>query len=155
MFYGGSRKGKGLHSYLEVGKTYIVTSLWWPACFFVQWSVSLSISNQTLPGCTGTQKQQDPDAAAPQDLWERSLFGRGISFHDSVSAVPPESQGWEVGGKEIWESMAVLVGASLVAPQGGASGRARVLSPTWPIPITLREKWWGATLLFCPCDPSD
>lgn len=27
LVYDGSRKGKGLQSYLEVGKTYIVTSL--------------------------------------------------------------------------------------------------------------------------------
>lgn len=64
-----------------------------PDCLFVHWSVCPFIPNQTLPGCTGTRKQQDPDATAPRGLWERSLFGRGISFLDSVSAVPPEPQG--------------------------------------------------------------
>lgn len=75
------------------------------ASLFLHWSIFVSPS-QTLPGCIGTRKQQDPDAAAPRGLWERSLFGRGISFHDSVSAVPPETPGGE-GGEETIESMTV------------------------------------------------
>lgn len=71
-----------------------------PACLSIGLFVCVP-QNQTLPGCTGTRKQQDPDAAAPRGLWERSLSGRGISFHDSVSAALPESRKWEVGGKEI------------------------------------------------------
>lgn len=101
MPYHGSQKGK---SYLKVGKIYIATSLWQqsslPACLSIGLFVCVP-QNQTLPGCTGTRKQQDPDAAAPRGLWERSLSGRGISFHDSVSAALPESRKWEVGGKEI------------------------------------------------------
>lgn len=116
-----------------------------PACLFVHWSVCLCIPNQTLPGCTGTRKQRDPDVAAPPGLWERNLFGRGISFLDSVSAAPPESQGWEVGGKKIWKPTAVLVGASSVAPQREAWARVlfTILSPGRPMPTTLIEKSWG------------
>lgn len=153
MAYNDSRKGKGLQSYLgwkNLHSDFIMMEEQ-PACLFIHWSVCLCIPSQTLPECTGTRKQQDPDAAAPQGLWERSWFGRGISFLDSVSAAPPESQEWEVGDKEIWESIAMLVGASSVAPQGEAWARVlfTTLSPTWPIPITIREKWWGGGL-FCP-----
>lgn len=107
--------------------------------------------NQTLPGCTGTRKQQDPDAAAPRGLWERSLSGRGISFHDSVSAALPESQKWEVGGKEMgnqwlgWQEHAQ-----------GPLGRARCyfllcLLPGWfqlPLGKVMRSR-----VFFCPSDP--
>lgn len=119
MAYSGSRKGRKGPSGLPGGwknlYSYFTVMAEQPACFFVHWSVCVSPS-QTLPGCTGTQKQQDPDAAAPQGLWERSLFGRGISFRDSVSAVPPEFQGWKARRKEIWNQWLGCWAGSSVAP---------------------------------------
>ena len=108
-----------------------------PACLCVHWSIFV-FESQTLPGCTGTQKQQDPDVAAPLGPWERSLFGRGISFHGSVSAARPETQWGEGGGKTIesvtgrWQAAWRLLRVGLMDELGCCFP---LLSQTWQIHI--------------------
>lgn len=153
MPYHGSQKGK---SYLKVGKINRATSLWQqsslPACLPIDLFVCVSQKPDSTWMYRYSKAAGSRRSSSTGSLGKKSS-GRGISFHDSVSAALPESRS-RGGRKRDSESVGWGGRSVLRAP------RAELGAISYSVFCLVDSnypwgKWWGAESFFALLTQSD